>query len=152
MMQRANLANDVALALYRADRLSKRAEFDDIPHAVRSTYQQIAEAAVLMVADPELREAADYFAAEMLQSEYGESVLSTLPLKQRIKLVRDAQLIVRRFLAFVRGEWPRAVDVYKQLAKDDKAEILALNEARAHSAVQPLQKLMTDHFGGKARA
>jgi hypothetical protein len=118
---RSKYAVDVAEALYRAHKLSSHARLTDVPPTEnRIHFYQIADAAVMLCVDEELREAAELYAAEAL---FGP--LSALPAAQRVNKVRDMAQAIRAFLRFLRGTYPAALEHYRHRVRNDRAAMKA---------------------------
>lgn len=140
-LMRAARIPDVMLSLYRAVHCSDHAQKGDIPWEEQGRYRQAAEMAVLMLAEPSLVDAADYFAAEQLHLERTPGQLfESVPAKRRYEHVLNMRLALRRWFMFLRGEWPQAVPVYERMAAADKATILASNRATAARALRVVRR------------
>jgi hypothetical protein len=138
---RSSYVGDVMQVLYRARSCSPLARREDIPKDVEGLYRQIAEVAIMLVTEPHLRETAEYFAAHQVAVSR-EMDFFRLPLQNRWQIVQDTRLVVARFLAFCRGEWPAALQSYQDHFQRDKAAIVASNartaeQARSSFAVLP---------------
>jgi hypothetical protein len=121
-MARSRHVPDVMLALFQAKKCTKLATFGDIPPEDVAVYRQIAEAAVMMIAEPNLREAAEYFAAHQVSLEHDIDFLQ-LPVEKRWRVVQDVRVVLRKFFAFMRGEYPAALETYREKFQVDKRTI-----------------------------
>jgi hypothetical protein len=127
---RSRYAQRVADALLQADTQNDFAKVADLPIEAQSTYRQIAEAAVQMVCDRELREAAEYCAAAAYQQEISGTPFELMPLGRRHHHVLSIKAVIRTFLGFLRGEHPSDLEHFLNLARMDKQEKRARQQAR----------------------
>jgi hypothetical protein len=130
MFLRAAFIPDVMLLLYQADKCSRHARLEDIPIDERERYRQLAESAVMMACDPALRDVAEYFAAHQVATSRAID-FCRLPLVERWRILQDAQLTIRKFLAFVRGEWPQGIELYQRRLEADRQGVKDANTKRA---------------------
>lgn len=127
---RAQYAERVAEALYQASKLSKHAYLGDAPPAEPiSHFRDIAESAVMMVCDESLRLSADYYATSCVCADEG-LVLETLPVKERVRMVRNWRTGLGGWLRMLRGMYPAGFQKYRELAATDRAHIKAMAQAR----------------------
>jgi len=127
---RARYAVRVAESLYQALKLSPHARLTDATDDDRSACLQAGEEAVMRVVDGELRDAAEYFAANAFYGSLGD-----LPAGTRVNKVKDFAEALRAQARFLRGMYPAAIDHYRRLVRQDKAAIRA---AREQQTADPL--------------
>jgi methionyl-tRNA synthetase len=124
---------DLMQALYRAKCCSILARREDIPREDEGLYRQIAEVAIQLVCDPTLRDAAEYYAAHQV-AQSRDMEFFALDLRTRWRIVQDAQVVVRRFLAFCRGEYPAALPTYREQFVKDRDAVTASAQRTAETA------------------
>jgi hypothetical protein len=122
---RTRYAIAVAEALYRAAKLSPHAVLSDIPVGEsRTHFLTIAEAAVMLACDEELRECAELYAAEAL---FGP--LNALSPGERLNKVRATRHALRAYQNFLTGAYPSALAHYRKLVKADRAALATTRAA-----------------------
>lgn len=127
---RSQYAEMVANALYQASKLSKHADLGTAPPQESvSHFREIAEAAVALVCDEDLRIAADYYAAACICGEQNID-LETLPLKKRVRLAMEFRIGLNGFLRILRGLYPTGMTKYAQLAADDRRQMAAIRSGQ----------------------
>lgn len=127
---RSQYAAIVENALYQAAHLSKHANIATAPrHEPVSHFREIAEAAVALVCNEDLRIAADYYAAACICGEQNID-LETLPLKKRVRLAMEFRIGLNGFLRILRGLYPTGMTKYAQLAADDRRQMAAIRSGQ----------------------